>query len=246
MRTFKRTYSTYKRRRTYKPKNVASKLRKRAKRNLISTIKDVINHDAEKKIFAESFVGVTGNAGTLGGSNLTDITTGTNSYNRIGNEVMGNRFEISLNLTNGTNNDLFVRVSLLEEAGRGGTATITKDLGIYQNPLGQVTNYDGATLATAAGPVMWPFDSQGSIIPLKDKVFKLPKNGTGIASSTRSFKWNIPWEKKIRFINETDQGAYNQNRRVSLLFTAWSPTGGTQTTYTYQVDGYCRLYYKDM
>jgi len=245
MRTYRKR-PTY-RKRTYSKKwNTGQTLRTRAKKNLVNTIKDVINQDAEKKIFAESFAAIASNAAAFGGSNLTDVTTGTASYNRIGNEILGSRFEISLNLYNKTNNDLFIRVSLLEEAGRGGTVTLAKTLGMYQNPLGQVTSYDGATTATASAAVMWPFDTQGSIIKLKDKVFKLPKNNGGDSGSTRSFKWNIPWEKKIRFINETEQGAYNQNRRVTLLFTAWSPSGGDQATYTYDVDGYSRFYYKDM
>lgn len=246
MRTYYKRRPTYRKKTYNKKRKYGTDLRKRARKNLVNTIKDVINHDAEKKIFAESFAAVVSNASILGGSNLTDIETGTTSYNRIGNEVFGSRFEISLNLTNGTNNDLFVRVSLLEEAGRGGTVTIATDTGIYQNPLGQVTSFDGATLATPAGPVMWHYDTQGSIIALKDKVFKLPKNNGGSDGATKSFKWNVPWEKKIRFINETDQGQYNQSRRVTLTFAAWSPSGGTQSTYTYTVDGYARLYYKDM
>lgn len=245
MAYFKKSYPTKRRRRTYK-KSYPSKLRTRARKNLITTIKNVINSDAEKKIYSESYAAVNSNAASLGGSNLTDVATGTNSYNRIGNEIVGNRFEISLNLFNKTNNDLFIRVSLLEESGRGGTATIGKGTGIYQNPLGQVTSYDGAVLATASGPVMWPYDGQGSVLVLKDKVFKLPKNNGGSNSATRSFKWNIPWEKKIRFINETNQGEYNQNKRVTMLFTAWSPSGGDQATYTYDIDGYSRFYYKDM
>jgi len=192
------------------------------------------------------WVASAGEASKIYTTELSDITQGITQNSRIGTEIVGKNFEVNLNVYNKTNNELFLRFTLIERAGRGATGDITDASGLYQDPAGSVNSYAGAVSVAQSAPIMWKYDTKGSVKVLKDKVISMPKNNGGNEGSTRSIKWNVPYDKKIRFVSDTVQGGSNQSRRVSLITTAWSPVSTTQATYTYQVDGWGKFNFKDM
>jgi len=159
--------------------------------------------------------------------------------------VTSRYFDILLSLFNTTNSDLFVRLSLIELAGRGSTANVTKDLGLFRGPNGNVVTYEQAITVAANAAVMYPYDHKGSCIVLKEKTIKIGKNNGGSSTSSRTIKWKVPWSKKIRFVDPDHQGEFQQNKRVTIIATAWSPEGGEQATYTYEIDGIVKFYFKD-
>jgi len=240
---------TYKRRpNQYRKKRYDAVLRTRSRNNFKKLIKTVLNEEAELKCFSALFNGLAANAGTMYTTELTDVTQGITQNQRIGTEIIGKNFELTVNLYNKTNNELFIRLALLEEEARGATSTIDSASGIFLDPAGSVTSYSNSLTVTTDGnaPVMWKFDTKGSINVLKERLFILPKNNGGNEGSNKLVKWNVPYDKKIRFASDNVTGALNQSRRVSLVATAWAPVGGTQTTYTYQIDGWGKFNFKDM
>jgi hypothetical protein len=220
-------------------------LRKNAKKNLERTIKEVLTKEAEAKCFAANFASLAGNAAEMYVTQLSDIEQGITQNQRIGAEVIGNNFELLLNIYNKTNNELFVRFAVLEEIGRGGTVTISDTTGLFRDPPGNVTSFTNITSVAENGHVMWPFD-KSTVKVLKEKVLLIPKNNGGSDGATRTIKWYIPYKEKIRWVSDTATGPANQNRRIQLVATAWAPVGGTQTTYTYQVDGWGKFNFKDI
>lgn len=217
----------------------------KARRNFEKLIKEVANKDVEKKQFSVLLNNTTENASTMAIADLCDVELGNDNNHRIGNEIVGTHFDVLLSLFNTTNNDLFVRVSLIELEGRGGTAEISTALGLFLDPNGNVTNYTTAVATAANAAVMYQWDTKSSCRVLKEKVYKVAKNNGGSSSSTRTLKWKVPWAKKVRFANPSQQGPGLQNRRVALVTTAWSPNGGSQSTYTYALDGILKFYFKD-
>jgi len=241
----------YKRKRTT-PKYFKSKrntwgsiAQERAKKNLTKLIKEVVTNEAELKHNAASISTQSANASDLVFLPLTDVPSGTDNKGRIGVEITGDRFEITYNLYNKTNNDLFIRMALVEGAGRGATEDLSSTSGLYQDPDGNVVSFATAIGVAANASVMWKFDTPSSVKVLKEQVYRLPKFNSGNNGSSRLIKWKIPYKQKIRFVNPTQQGALMQSRRVHLLLTAWCPAGGTQSTYTYDMDANCIFYFKD-
>jgi len=241
---------TYKKKHAYKRGKYTKKIRwesgvrQQAKRNLVRLIKETTSKECERKQFSQSYASAEALASNIVPVQLTDIPVGTDNNTRVGNEVEGIYFDVLLSLFNTTNNDLFVRVALLELAGRGSTGNITKDSGIFRGPNGNVVTFEAATTIAANAGVMYEYD-KGSCTLLKEKVYKIGKNNGGSSTSSRTVKWRVPWSKKIRFVDPTHQGEFQQNKRVTLVVTAWSPAGSDQSTYTYDIDGICKFYFKD-
>lgn len=241
----------YNKRPYYKPYNDLKKrlylqsMRSKFKKRLTKTIQEVVDRNVEKKIFASVYADTSVNASQMLTSQLTDVPIGTSANQRIGNEIVGDHFEILLNVYNTTNNDLFVRVSLLAEEARGATTDIDVTTGIYRTPNGDVTNLTTAVSSAPNAAIMWPYDTRGTVKVLKDKVLKIPKSNGGNEGSTKTIKWYVPYEKKITFVNQGSQGEFNQSKRVTLLCTAWSPASTTQSTYTYNVNGIMQFFFKD-
>lgn len=235
-------------RKIYKKKRNAtfgSIFRERARRNFVKLVKETLATQNEKKQFAAIFNTAGGNAGSMYTSQLTDIETGNDNNHRIGNEVLGNKFDVLLTMYNKANSDMYVRVALLELDGIGATGNIDRLSDIFESPNGNATSYDNAVGIAANAAVMWPYYQKGAVKVLREKIVKLPKNNGGSSSSSRTIKWLVPWAKKIKYISPTQQGANAQNKRVTLVLTAWSPEGGTQTSYEYENDGLFRFYYQD-
>lgn len=217
----------------------------KAKKNFVNLVRDTLAKQSEKKQIAYTANKQEFDAGDYVVGQLTDVETGADNNHRVGNEILGSRFEGTITLANTTNNDLLVRVALLEQSGIGETGDLTGDSVILQSPLGNAVNLNDASGLMANATVMWPFNQQGAIKVLKQQVVKIPRMNDGAASNTRTLKWYVPWMKRIRYISPTQQGANAQNKRVSLLITAWSPNGGTQSSYTYTVDALMRFFYVD-
>lgn len=215
------------------------------KKGLAAFIKETAAKEHEKKQSIAIFTNDTQNAGEIVTKQLTDVTAGTDNLSRIGVEVTGSHFEILLNTFNKTNNDLFVRVSLLELHGRGGTVDIDSGTEIFQNPEGRVVDFVAATTEASHAAVMYPWDNKGSVKVLRERVLKIAKNNGGDAGSSRTIKWKIPWNKTIRYVSPEEQGALKQNRRVTLVVTAWAPNGGLQTDYEFTLDAVLKFYFKD-
>jgi len=249
MRTYRRK-TPYKKQ-TYTRKRVwSSELRKRAKKNLTKSIKEVLTKVAEAKCQSAVFNGGVLNASQMQTTQLTDISQGITQNQRIGAEIIGNNFQLYYNVYNKTNNELYVRVTLIEEDTRGSTGGIDTTSSIYRDPAGNVTSYTSAISVAQNAPVMWQYD-KSSVKVLKDQILYVPRNSGGNDGSNRKIYWNIPWHNKIRWANDgvpssTVSGAYNQSKRVCLLTTAWAPVGGTQSTYTYDVDGWVKFNFKDI
>lgn len=219
------------------------------RKGLEKFIRKTIQREKEKKQNFFTFASDPYNAADLVVAQLTDIATGTDNNSRIGNEITGAWFEILLNVYNKTNNDLFVRISLLQFDGLGGSGDLTKSTVCLLKPEGDAVDFQTATDTTLGGAyhasVMYPWDTKGAVKILRERVLKIAKNNGGDSGSTRTIKWNIPWERTIRYVNSTDQGPLKQNHRVACVVTAWSPSGGPQATYTYALDGILKFYYKD-
>lgn len=208
-------------------------------------IRATLAAENEKKQASNIFAEEEATAAGVLTAQLTDVISGSNNNERVGNEVTGSHFDILLNLFNKTNNDLFVRVALIEQEGRGATVDIDPDTTMLLGPNGNVVSYNAATTIAENAAVMWQYDTKGSVNILREKVYKLGKYNSGNESSSRACKWIVPWTKRIRYASPSEQGALLQSKRVTLVLTAWSPAGGDQSTYTYAVDGCMKYYYRD-